>query len=156
MEARLSLESLVDELRANNREMAAILEALWGSRAVLDDISRPRAIPTKRKPPLNNPCCCGSARRNCARHCFTPINGHSHIHAVNGHQESPGSDHETLSKREREVLALIVAGRSSKRIAVELGISFKTAVTHRASIMAKMQVHEIASLVREAIRRGLV
>ena len=61
-----------------------------------------------------------------------------------------------LSKREREVLTLMVAGRSSKEIAAELGISFKTAVTHRASIMSKLDVHEIASVVREAIRRGLV
>jgi DNA-binding NarL/FixJ family response regulator len=69
----------------------------------------------------------------------------------NGH--SP--DQDQLSRRERQVLALIVAGKSSKQIAVELGISFKTAVTHRASIMGKMGVHEIASVVREAIRRGL-
>jgi DNA-binding NarL/FixJ family response regulator len=61
-----------------------------------------------------------------------------------------------LSKRERQVLHLIVAGKSSKQIAAELGISFKTAVTHRASIMGKLDVHEIASVVREAIRRGLV
>jgi DNA-binding NarL/FixJ family response regulator len=70
---------------------------------------------------------------------------------TNGHTPPP----DTLSKRERQVLALIVAGKSSKQIAAELGISFKTAVTHRASIMAKMGVHEIASVVREAIRRGL-
>ena len=61
-----------------------------------------------------------------------------------------------LSKREHQVLTLIVAGKSSKEIAAELGISFKTAVTHRASIMGKLDVHEIASVVREAIRRGLV
>lgn len=61
-----------------------------------------------------------------------------------------------LSKREHQVLSLIVAGKSSKEIAAELGISFKTAVTHRASIMSKLDVHEIASVVREAIRRGLV
>ena len=61
-----------------------------------------------------------------------------------------------LSRRENEVLSLIVAGKSSKEIAAELGISFKTAVTHRASIMSKLDVHEIASVVREAIRRGLV
>ncbi len=61
-----------------------------------------------------------------------------------------------LSKRERQVLTLIVAGKSSKEIAAELGISFRTAVTHRASIMGKLDVHEIASVVREAIRRGLV
>jgi DNA-binding NarL/FixJ family response regulator len=50
----------------------------------------------------------------------------------------------------------MVAGRSSKQIAAELGISFKTAVTHRASIMGKLNVHEVASVVREAIRLGLV
>ena len=61
-----------------------------------------------------------------------------------------------LSKREQEVLGLIVHGKSSKEVAVALGISFKTAVTHRTSIMSKLDVHEIASLVREAIRRGLV
>jgi DNA-binding CsgD family transcriptional regulator len=61
-----------------------------------------------------------------------------------------------LSRREHQVLTLIVAGKSSKEIAAELGISFKTAVTHRASIMSKLDVHEIASVVREAIRRGLV
>jgi DNA-binding NarL/FixJ family response regulator len=61
-----------------------------------------------------------------------------------------------LSKREQQVLTLIVAGKSSKEIAAELGISFRTAVTHRASIMGKLDVHEIASVVREAIHRGLV
>jgi DNA-binding CsgD family transcriptional regulator len=71
--------------------------------------------------------------------------------AFNNHDK----DYDQLSRREREVLALIVAGKSSKEIAVDLGISFKTAVTHRASIMSKMEVHEIASVVREAIRRGL-
>jgi DNA-binding NarL/FixJ family response regulator len=61
-----------------------------------------------------------------------------------------------LSKREHEVLALMVEGKTSKEIAAQLGIAFKTAVTHRASIMSKMEVHETASVVREAIRRGLV
>jgi len=84
------------------------------------------------------------------------------LSSLDGHPKSsidgqdgkhPGYDR--LSKRERQVLSLIVAGKSSKQIAVDLGISFKTAVTHRASIMSKMEVHEIASVVREAIRRGL-
>jgi DNA-binding NarL/FixJ family response regulator len=61
-----------------------------------------------------------------------------------------------LSKRESQVLGLIVDGKTSKQIAAELGISFKTVVTHRASIMSKMDVHESTSVVREAIRRGLV
>jgi len=81
------------------------------------------------------------------------LDGHAKpaVDGRDGHH--PGYDQ--LSKRERQVLNLIVAGKSSKQIAAELGISFKTAVTHRASIMGKMDVHEIASVVREAIRRGL-
>lgn len=70
--------------------------------------------------------------------------------------QSAGASSNALSKRERQVLTLIVAGKSSKEIAAELGISFRTAVTHRASIMGKLNVHEIASVVREAIHRGLV
>ena len=69
---------------------------------------------------------------------------------------APQRSGDLLSKREREVLTLMVEGKSSKEIAAKLGISFKTAVTHRASIMGKLDVHEIASVVREAIRRGLV
>src|SRR5262249_36598472 len=65
------------------------------------------------------------------------------------------SDH-NLSRREKQVLTPIGAGKSSKEMAAALGIWFKTAVTHRASIMSKLDVHEIASVVREAIRRGLV
>jgi DNA-binding NarL/FixJ family response regulator len=70
--------------------------------------------------------------------------------------QPPAASSSALSKRERQVLTLIVAGKSSKEIAAELGISFRTAVTHRASIMGKLNVHEIASVVREAIHRGLV
>ena len=66
------------------------------------------------------------------------------------------ADGSGLSKRELEVLRLMVAGKSSKEMAAELGISFKTAMTHRANIMTKMNVHETASVVREAFRRGLV
>jgi len=56
----------------------------------------------------------------------------------------------SLSPREREVLALLVAGRMNKAIAAELGISAKTVEDHRASIMRKMQVRSVAELVRLA------
>jgi DNA-binding CsgD family transcriptional regulator len=72
------------------------------------------------------------------------------------HRARPHTAPAMLSKRERQVLALIVEGKSSKEIAAALGISFRTAVTHRASLMGKLDVHEIASVVREAIRHGLV
>jgi DNA-binding CsgD family transcriptional regulator len=81
--------------------------------------------------------------------------GHAKASLDGHHDGTNHSGYDQLSKRERQVLSLIVAGKSSKQIAAELGISFKTAVTHRASIMGKMDVHEIASVVREAIRRGL-
>lgn len=63
---------------------------------------------------------------------------------------------ESLTHREEEVLHWIAEGRSSKQIAATLGISFKTAVCHRSRIMQKLNVHETASLVRYAIRKGLV
>jgi len=75
---------------------------------------------------------------------------------TDGHATTAAEPKGRLSKRELQVLGLMVEGKTSKEIAAHLGISFKTAVTHRASIMNKLDVHETASAVREAIRRGLV
>ena len=61
-----------------------------------------------------------------------------------------------LTPREREVLQLIAEGLSSKEIAASLGVSTRTAETHRASVMNKLDVHKVAGLVRFAIREGLV
>ena len=61
-----------------------------------------------------------------------------------------------LSGRERQVLQLVGEGKSTKGIAVHLGISVKTAESHRARLMKKLDIHETASLVRYAIRRGLI
>ena len=63
---------------------------------------------------------------------------------------------EPLSLREREVLQLIAEGKTTKEVAVVLGISVKTAESHRTRMMEKLNVHETASLVRYAIKRGLV
>jgi DNA-binding NarL/FixJ family response regulator len=61
-----------------------------------------------------------------------------------------------LSARERQVLQLVGEGRSTKEVAVQLGVSVKTAESHRARLMRKLDIHETASLVRYAIRRGLI
>lgn len=61
-----------------------------------------------------------------------------------------------LTSRERQVLQLVGEGKSSKETAVILGISIKTAESHRTRLMRKLDIHELASLVRYAIRRGLV
>jgi two-component system response regulator NreC len=61
-----------------------------------------------------------------------------------------------LSGRERQVLQLVGEGKSTKDIAAHLGISVKTAESHRTRLMKKLDIHETASLVRYAIRRGLI
>ena len=61
----------------------------------------------------------------------------------------------TLTSREREVLKLVGEGKRNKEIAHLLGITVKTAVTHRAHIMDKLSIHEGPVLVRFAIRNGL-
>jgi len=61
-----------------------------------------------------------------------------------------------LTVRERQVLQLIAEGRSTKDVASLLGISVKTAESHRTRLMQKLDIHETASLVRYAVRRGLV
>lgn len=62
----------------------------------------------------------------------------------------------SLSLRERQVLKLIAEGHSTKEIAALLMISSKTADSHRTRLMAKLGVHEVAGLVRYAIRQGIV
>ena len=61
-----------------------------------------------------------------------------------------------LTERERQVLVLIAQGNSTKETASQLGISYKTADSHRSRILEKLGVHETASMVRYAIRAGLI
>jgi len=61
-----------------------------------------------------------------------------------------------LTERERQVLVLIAEGNSTKQAATTLGISYKTADSHRSRILEKLGVHETASMVRYAIRAGLI
>jgi DNA-binding NarL/FixJ family response regulator len=61
-----------------------------------------------------------------------------------------------LTSREREIIRLISGGNSSKEVASTLGISVKTADTHRANIMRKLQVHTVSELVRYALRNQII
>lgn len=61
-----------------------------------------------------------------------------------------------LSAREREVLQLVAESYSNKQIAEKLGISVKTAETHRNRIISKLDIHDSAGLTRFAIANGLV
>ncbi len=61
-----------------------------------------------------------------------------------------------LTERERQVLQLVAEGKTSKEIAQKLGITGKTAESHRSHIMEKLAIHDTAGLVRYAIRHGMV
>jgi DNA-binding NarL/FixJ family response regulator len=60
-----------------------------------------------------------------------------------------------LTTRQREILRLIADGSSTKQIAADLDVSVKTVESHRAQIMAKLDIHDTAGLVRYAIRHGI-
>lgn len=85
--------------------------------------------------------------------------------ALDVHSRHPADDREagvvraraaTLSVRERDVLAAVVDGKSSKAIAAELAIATKTVEAHRARIMAKLGAPSLAGLVRLVVQHGLL
>jgi DNA-binding NarL/FixJ family response regulator len=63
---------------------------------------------------------------------------------------------EQLTQRQREILQLIAEGKGTKEIAFDLGLSAKTIETHRERLMERLNIHDVAGLVRYAIRHGLV
>ncbi len=70
-------------------------------------------------------------------------------------QQTTTPKSETLSPREREVLQLLAEGHSTKNIAEKLFLSVKTIEAHRAQIMRKLDIHNVAKLTKYAIREGL-
>jgi DNA-binding NarL/FixJ family response regulator len=62
----------------------------------------------------------------------------------------------TLTPREREVLQLLTEGKTNKEIGVALGVTTKTAETHRAHILTKLNLHSMSELVRYAIRNRII
>ena len=166
----LEQQAATEELRASNGELARLLEEILASRSELkslgsDDGDEPTPPPSR--PDARDRSVAelkreaealleraGAAIQDSMRLRKRSERIREALRKTPARTE--GKTPQSLSRRENQVLSLIVAGKSSKEIAAELGISFKTAVTHRASIMSKLDVHEIASVVREAIRRGLV
>lgn len=64
--------------------------------------------------------------------------------------------YDTLTDREKQVLKLVAEGRSNKEVADLLGISVKTAMSHREHIMEKLDLHSRTELIRFAIRQGVI
>lgn len=72
-------------------------------------------------------------------------------------EQTSGQDlYETLTDREKQVLKLVAEGHSNKEVAEVLGISVKTAMTHREHVMEKLDLHNRTDLVRFALKRGVI
>jgi DNA-binding NarL/FixJ family response regulator len=63
---------------------------------------------------------------------------------------------DVLTSREREVVQLLAEGKSTKEVAVALGLSVKTAETHRSNLMRKLAIHSVSQLVLYAVRNNIV
>jgi PAS domain S-box-containing protein len=75
------------------------------------------------------------------------------------HTEEPGAkvhQDDRLTPRQREILHLIARGFATREIAVQLHVSVKTVESHRAQLMQRLNIHDVAGLTRYAIRTGLV
>jgi DNA-binding NarL/FixJ family response regulator len=74
------------------------------------------------------------------------------------HSEQAGrvGEHAALTPREREIVQLVAEGRSTKDLADHLGITVKTAETHRSNILRKLGLHSVSEVVRYAIRNHFV
>lgn len=84
---------------------------------------------------------------------LTPSVSGQLIAGVTGASESAAA---ALTQRQREVLQLVAEGRSTREIAELLHVSVKTVETHRAQLMDRLGIYDVAGLVRYAIRTGLV
>ena len=69
---------------------------------------------------------------------------------------SQAEPYERLTDREKQVLKLVAEGRSNKEVATLLGISVKTAMSHREHVMDKLDVHSRTDLIRFALRSGVI
>ena len=67
-----------------------------------------------------------------------------------------GASNGRLTPRQREIVQLLAEGKSSKEVAVALGLSVKTAETHRANIMRRLDCHSVSELVRYAVRNDII
>jgi DNA-binding NarL/FixJ family response regulator len=87
---------------------------------------------------------------------FTPKVAQLVLDGFIGKNAQPTGESQRLSNREREIVQLLAEGKSSKEVATVLSISVKTAETHRANIMRKLEMHSVSELVRYAVRNRIV
>ena len=78
------------------------------------------------------------------------------ISDVSSNREKEPDIYKQLTSRQREILQLIAEGNSTKEIATKLNVSIKTVETHRMQLMDRLEIHDVAGLVRYAIRMGII
>ncbi|MNP02405.1 Oxygen regulatory protein NreC [compost metagenome] len=99
-----------------------------------------------------------SALRNNERY-LSPAIAHTVINQALVHAQSSKpqlSDNHNLTARQLEILRLIVRGKSTREIALGLGLSIKTVETHRSQIMKRLQIYDVAGLVLFAVRERII
>ncbi len=87
---------------------------------------------------------------------LSPTISRNVIESYLGRTEGKPSSLEQLTPRQREILQLIAEGHSTKEIAFTLKLSVKTVETHRAQLMDRLEIYDVAGLVRYALRVGLI
>ncbi len=87
---------------------------------------------------------------------LTPTVARYTIEAYQQGRGHPSGPLERLSPRQREVLRFMAEGHSTKEIAFRLGLSAKTVETHRAQLMERLDIHDVAGLVKFAMQSGLI
>ncbi len=78
------------------------------------------------------------------------------VDSLRNPEAMPASPLERLTRRQKEILQLIAEGMTTKEIAVRLNVSVKTVDTHRTQLMERLDIHDVAGLVRFAVAHGLV
>lgn len=88
---------------------------------------------------------------------LTPAVSHHLIDSfLRAERGEEGTRADLLSPRQREVLQLVAEGRSTREIAARLSLSVKTIETHRAQLMQRLEIFDVAGLTRYALRTGLI
>jgi DNA-binding NarL/FixJ family response regulator len=145
------------KLQAQSSRVKVIILSMYGSREYVLEALRAGAMGYLKK---------GNAARELLPAIDTVSHGEIYLdgphsqYVIDAFRQSNGNNHQNvigrLTTREREVLQMIGEGKSSKSIALLLSLSLKTVETHRQNIMKKLNLHNVAGLVKMAIRAGLV
>lgn len=90
------------------------------------------------------------------RHLCPSLSRYGGDHDFDMTRAAPAASAEALSPRQRQVLKLIAEGKSTREIAARLHLSVKTIETHRALLMRRLDIFDVAGLTRHALRIGLI